>query len=56
MVRQLLAKIAKVDIVDELADDLNRTLATARQQLTGVERLPSHKPCRAQQVNRTSFT
>ncbi len=38
MVRQLLAKIAKVDIVDELADDLNRTLATARQQLTSVER------------------
>ena len=38
MVRQLLAKIAKVDIVDDLADDLNRTLATARQQLTSVER------------------
>ncbi|MBU2977531.1 bifunctional proline dehydrogenase/L-glutamate gamma-semialdehyde dehydrogenase PutA [Alteromonas sp. C1M14] len=38
MVRQLLAKLAKVDIVDELADDLNRTLATARQQLTSIER------------------
>ncbi|MBT82647.1 MAG: trifunctional transcriptional regulator/proline dehydrogenase/L-glutamate gamma-semialdehyde dehydrogenase [Alteromonadaceae bacterium] len=38
MVRQLLAKLARVDIVDELADDLNRTLATARQQLTTVER------------------
>ncbi|MEW9798454.1 bifunctional proline dehydrogenase/L-glutamate gamma-semialdehyde dehydrogenase PutA [Alteromonas sp. CYL-A6] len=37
-VRQLLAKIAKVDIVEELADDLNRTLATARQQLTSIER------------------
>ena len=38
MVRQLLAKIARVDIVDELADDLNRTLATARAQLISVER------------------
>ena len=37
-VRQLLAKIAKVDIVDDLADDLNRTLATSRQQLIAVER------------------
>ncbi|GGW79952.1 bifunctional proline dehydrogenase/L-glutamate gamma-semialdehyde dehydrogenase PutA [Alteromonas halophila] len=36
-VRQLLAKLAKVDIVEELADDLNRTLATARQQLTNIE-------------------
>ncbi|QJR80405.1 bifunctional proline dehydrogenase/L-glutamate gamma-semialdehyde dehydrogenase PutA [Alteromonas pelagimontana] len=38
MVRQLLAKIAKVEIVEELADDLNRTLATSRQQLTSIER------------------
>ncbi|MCU7552997.1 bifunctional proline dehydrogenase/L-glutamate gamma-semialdehyde dehydrogenase PutA [Alteromonas sp. ASW11-19] len=38
MVRQLLAKVAKVDIMDELADDLNRTLATSRQQLTSIER------------------
>ncbi len=38
MVRQLLAKIAKIDIVEELADDLNRTLATSRQQLTSIER------------------
>ncbi|WP_018982915.1 bifunctional proline dehydrogenase/L-glutamate gamma-semialdehyde dehydrogenase PutA [Salinimonas chungwhensis] len=37
-VRQLLAKIAKVDIVDELADDLNRTLATSRQQLIQIEK------------------
>ncbi|NVJ62443.1 MAG: bifunctional proline dehydrogenase/L-glutamate gamma-semialdehyde dehydrogenase PutA [Gammaproteobacteria bacterium] len=37
-VRQLLAKIATVDIVDELADDLNRTLANARSQLTFIER------------------
>ncbi|RDV27950.1 bifunctional proline dehydrogenase/L-glutamate gamma-semialdehyde dehydrogenase PutA [Alteromonas aestuariivivens] len=38
MVRQLLARIAKVDLVEEFADDLNRTLATARQQLTTIER------------------
>ncbi|NVJ50138.1 MAG: bifunctional proline dehydrogenase/L-glutamate gamma-semialdehyde dehydrogenase PutA [Gammaproteobacteria bacterium] len=37
-VRQLLAKIATVEIVDELADDLNRTLANARSQLTFIER------------------
>lgn len=37
-VRQLLAKLAKVDIVEDFADDLNRTLATARQQLTNIER------------------
>ncbi|MFC3094279.1 bifunctional proline dehydrogenase/L-glutamate gamma-semialdehyde dehydrogenase PutA [Alteromonas sediminis] len=38
MVRQLLAKVAQVDIVEELADDLNRTLATARGQLIAVEK------------------
>ncbi|NMH60313.1 bifunctional proline dehydrogenase/L-glutamate gamma-semialdehyde dehydrogenase PutA [Alteromonas ponticola] len=38
MVRQLLAKIANVDILEEFADDLNRTLATSRQQITNVER------------------
>ncbi len=37
-VRQLLAKIATVEIVDELADDLNRTLANARSQLISIER------------------
>lgn len=37
-VRQLLAKIAVVDIVDELADDLNNTLATARTQLITIEK------------------
>ncbi|WP_371195657.1 bifunctional proline dehydrogenase/L-glutamate gamma-semialdehyde dehydrogenase PutA [Glaciecola sp. SC05] len=37
-VRQLLAKIAIVDIVDELADDLNQTLATARAQLITIEK------------------
>ncbi|MBT1450250.1 bifunctional proline dehydrogenase/L-glutamate gamma-semialdehyde dehydrogenase PutA [Glaciecola sp. XM2] len=37
-VRQLLAKIANVDIVDELADDLNITLATARAQLISIEK------------------
>lgn len=38
VVRQLLAKIATVDIVEEFAEDLNRTLATARSQLTSIER------------------
>ncbi|WP_088330968.1 bifunctional proline dehydrogenase/L-glutamate gamma-semialdehyde dehydrogenase PutA [Lacimicrobium sp. SS2-24] len=37
-VRQLLAKIAKVDIVEELADDLNSTLAVARSQLFAIEK------------------
>ncbi|MBU2870181.1 bifunctional proline dehydrogenase/L-glutamate gamma-semialdehyde dehydrogenase PutA [Colwellia sp. E2M01] len=37
-VRQLLAKIAHVEIVDDLADNLNRTLATARSQLIDIEK------------------
>lgn len=37
-VRQLLAKIANVDIVDDLAEDLNHTLASARAQLIDVEK------------------
>jgi len=37
-VRQLLAKIAHVDIVEDLADDLNRTLTTARNQLIKIEK------------------
>lgn len=37
-VRQLLAKIAHVEIVDDLADDLNRTLASARDQLINIEK------------------
>ncbi len=37
-VRQLLAKIAHVEIVDDLADDLNRTLAAARDQLINIEK------------------
>lgn len=37
-VRQLLAKIAQVGIVDDLADDLNGTLAAARAQLISIER------------------
>jgi RHH-type proline utilization regulon transcriptional repressor/proline dehydrogenase/delta 1-pyrroline-5-carboxylate dehydrogenase len=37
-VRQLLAKIANVEIVEELADDLNKTLASARTQLIAIER------------------
>jgi RHH-type proline utilization regulon transcriptional repressor/proline dehydrogenase/delta 1-pyrroline-5-carboxylate dehydrogenase len=38
-VRQLLAKIAHVDIVDNLADDLNLTLKESRSQLLAVESL-----------------
>jgi RHH-type proline utilization regulon transcriptional repressor/proline dehydrogenase/delta 1-pyrroline-5-carboxylate dehydrogenase len=37
-VRQLLAKIAHVEIVDDLADDLNYTLAAARSQLIDIEK------------------
>ncbi|MFT5759430.1 MAG: RHH-type proline utilization regulon transcriptional repressor/proline dehydrogenase [Alteromonadaceae bacterium] len=37
-VRQLLAKIAHVDIVEDLADDLNRTLTAARSQLISIEK------------------
>jgi len=37
-VRQLLAKIAHVEIIDDLADDLNRTLASARDQLINIEK------------------
>ena len=37
-VRQLLAKIAHVEIVDDLADDLNRTISTARSQLINIEK------------------
>lgn len=37
-IRQLLAKIAHVEIVDDLADDLNRTLAASRAQLINIEK------------------
>ncbi|MCF6435897.1 bifunctional proline dehydrogenase/L-glutamate gamma-semialdehyde dehydrogenase PutA [Pseudoalteromonas sp. MMG022] len=37
-VRQLLAKIATVEIIDELADDLAKTLADARAQLNRLEK------------------
>jgi RHH-type proline utilization regulon transcriptional repressor/proline dehydrogenase/delta 1-pyrroline-5-carboxylate dehydrogenase len=37
-VRQLLAKIAHVGIVDELAEDLDRTLTAARAQLIDIEK------------------
>jgi RHH-type proline utilization regulon transcriptional repressor/proline dehydrogenase/delta 1-pyrroline-5-carboxylate dehydrogenase len=37
-VRQLLAKISHVDIVEDLADDLNRTLTSARSQLISIEK------------------
>ncbi|NQZ83418.1 MAG: bifunctional proline dehydrogenase/L-glutamate gamma-semialdehyde dehydrogenase PutA [Colwellia sp.] len=38
-VRQLLAKIAHVEIVEDLADDLNETLVAARSQLINIEKL-----------------
>jgi len=38
VVRQLLAKIATVDSVDEFADDLNQTLAVCRDQLIQIEK------------------
>ncbi len=37
-VRQLLAKIAHVEIVEDFADDLNRTLTSARDQLINIEK------------------
>jgi RHH-type proline utilization regulon transcriptional repressor/proline dehydrogenase/delta 1-pyrroline-5-carboxylate dehydrogenase len=37
-VRQLLAKIAHVGIVDDLAEDLDRTLTSARAQLIDIEK------------------
>jgi len=37
-VRQLLAKISHVEIVDDLADDLNSTISTARSQLISIEK------------------
>jgi RHH-type transcriptional regulator, proline utilization regulon repressor / proline dehydrogenase / delta 1-pyrroline-5-carboxylate dehydrogenase len=37
-VRQLLAKIAHVGIVDDLAEDLDRTLTSARSQLIDIEK------------------
>jgi RHH-type proline utilization regulon transcriptional repressor/proline dehydrogenase/delta 1-pyrroline-5-carboxylate dehydrogenase len=37
-VRQLLAKIAHVEIVDDLADNLNLTLTSARSQLIDIEK------------------
>jgi len=37
-VRQLLAKIATVDIVEDFADDLNSTLSSARSQLISIEK------------------
>jgi len=37
-VRQLLAKIAHVEIVEDFADDLNRTLVSARDQLIKIEK------------------
>ncbi len=41
-VRQLLARIATVDIIDELADDLGSTLADARAQLNRLEKHMRH--------------
>lgn len=39
VMRQLLAKIATVDIVDELAEDLAKSLSDSRSQLTRIEKL-----------------
>ena len=36
-IRQLLAKIAHTKIIDDLADNLNRTIASAREQLILIE-------------------
>ncbi|WP_370979562.1 bifunctional proline dehydrogenase/L-glutamate gamma-semialdehyde dehydrogenase PutA [Agaribacterium sp. ZY112] len=38
VMRQLLAKVATVDIVDELADDLAKSLSDSRAQLTLIEK------------------
>ena len=38
LVRQLLARIANIDIVENWADDLNQTLSVARDQLINVEK------------------
>lgn len=37
LVRQLIAKVATVESVNELADDLDRTLGDAREQLINIE-------------------
>lgn len=39
VMRQLLAKIATVDIVEELADDLAKSLSDSRSQLTRIEKM-----------------
>ena len=39
VMRQLLAKVATVEIVDELADDLAKSLSDSRSQLTRIEKL-----------------
>ena len=39
VMRQLLAKIATVEIVDDLADDLAKSLSDSRSQLTRIEKL-----------------
>ena len=36
--RQALAEVAKLEVIDDFADDLDRTLATARAQLINIER------------------
>jgi len=38
LVRQLLARIANIALVEEWADDLNQTLAVARDQLINIEK------------------
>ncbi|MDO6711332.1 bifunctional proline dehydrogenase/L-glutamate gamma-semialdehyde dehydrogenase PutA [Aliiglaciecola sp. 2_MG-2023] len=38
-VRQLLAKLARVDILDDLAEDLDQTLAVSRAQLIKIQKM-----------------
>ncbi|GAC16792.1 bifunctional proline dehydrogenase/L-glutamate gamma-semialdehyde dehydrogenase PutA [Aliiglaciecola lipolytica] len=38
-VRQLLAKLARIDIIDDLAEDLDQTLAVSRAQLIKIEKM-----------------
>jgi RHH-type proline utilization regulon transcriptional repressor/proline dehydrogenase/delta 1-pyrroline-5-carboxylate dehydrogenase len=38
-VRQLLAKLARIDMLDEMADDLDETIAVCRIQLSKIEKI-----------------
>ena len=55
-VRQLLAKIATVEIIDDLADDLALTLSEARAQLNRLESTCVNLlPCQGQRVSLIHF-